>query len=162
MNCIDWFEAFAFCAWDGGRLSTEAEWNYAAAAGSQQRVFPWSNPPASTTIDDTYSASLFGPAVLPVGSTSPKGDGLWTQADLGGGVLEWNLDWFNIPYRLTTCNDCADLVSDTFAGYGRVIRGGPLNERMPRTPALATNQTPTTSTAVLGARCARTPWSVIA
>src|SRR5450432_1383536 len=41
MNCINWFEAYAFCIWDGGFLASEAEYVYAAAGGSEQRRFPW-------------------------------------------------------------------------------------------------------------------------
>jgi formylglycine-generating enzyme required for sulfatase activity len=36
--------------WDGGRLPTDAEWNLAAAAGAEQRVYPW-----GTGLDDTYA-----------------------------------------------------------------------------------------------------------
>lgn len=53
---VRWFEAFAFCAWDGGRLPTNAEWGYAASGGSEQRYYPWSSPASSNVIDDTYAA----------------------------------------------------------------------------------------------------------
>lgn len=120
---LDWFTASAFCAWDGGRLPTEAEWNYAAAGGSEQRVYPWSNPPTSTTIDESYATYYCGSACdgLPqnVGSKSPKGDGKWGQADLAGNVWEWTLDVYAGPYP-TPCIDCAALAG----GSERVIRGG--------------------------------------
>src|SRR5258706_4854411 len=55
MNCITWYEAMAFCAWDGGFVPTESEWNYAAAGASEQRGYPWSNPPSSLAIDCSYA-----------------------------------------------------------------------------------------------------------
>src|SRR5439155_17977855 len=44
LDCISWYEAFAFCIWDGGYLPSDAEWNYAAAGGAEQRAYPWSIP----------------------------------------------------------------------------------------------------------------------
>ncbi len=124
INCITWYEAYAFCIWDGGFLPSEAEWNYAASGGSEQRVYPWSNPPTSSSCDCSYAN--YDPNSVPcattgltaVGALSPKGDGKWGHADLAGNVWEFVLDWY-APYAVQ-CTDCADL-----SGTGsRADRGG--------------------------------------
>jgi len=119
INCITWYEAYAFCIWDGGRLATEAEWTYAAAGGGAadgQRIYPWSMPPDSTIVDHTYAVyETSDPAT--VGSRSPKGDGKWRQADLVGNVAEWLADYAGDYPR--PCNDC----SNRILSERRVVRG---------------------------------------
>jgi formylglycine-generating enzyme required for sulfatase activity len=120
--CVTWFEAFAFCAWDGGRLPTEAEWNRAAAGGDEQRVYPWSSPPNSAQIVDAQAVYGFNsgtnPPFPPVGS-KPAGAGKWGHLDLAGSVGEWVLDTSNPPYA----NPCLDCINESAPG-GRGVRGG--------------------------------------
>jgi formylglycine-generating enzyme required for sulfatase activity len=164
LNCVTFYEAFAFCAWDGGRLPTEAEWNYAAAGGDEQRVYPWSTPPASQAIDDRY-AVYSQPRARPVGSKSPLGDARWGQADMSGNVWEWTLDTADPGRLLPTegsnlcppagyldpCVDCASLD----AGSSRVVRSGGYG--LPRQGVAASVRRaspPTSRFQVFGVRCA--------
>jgi formylglycine-generating enzyme required for sulfatase activity len=152
INCITWYEAFAFCIWDGGRLPTEAEWNNAAAGGSEQRAYPWSVPSTSTTIDLTYAVYGSSPSTANVGSKSPKGNGKWGQADLAGNVWEWVLDWYG-SYP-NPCTNCANLSNAT----NRVIRGGGFNYGA--TNLLASHRgylNPSSRFRSIGSRCVRTP-----
>lgn len=169
MNCVTWFEAMAFCIWDGGRLPTETEWNYAAAGGSEQRVAPWA-PGDTTPIDPTRASfgcqsgdSIADPGAplctfkeyTPVG-TKPTGRGRWGHADLAGNIWERVLDYFVDPFRITPCNDCADL---TPVPEGRGIRGGAINWApafLRSNDRTAVNsETLETRTNTVGIRCAR-------
>ena len=71
ISSVPWLVAFAFCAADGARLPTYAEWNYAAAGGSEQRVYPWSSPPTSTTVS-TANAAYQCAFALPAQSCPPS------------------------------------------------------------------------------------------
>lgn len=160
INCTTWYEVMAFCIWDDAYLPTEAEWNYAAAAGSEHRVYPWSNPPNSKEIDCSYTnyhngttTCVLNGATNRVGSESPKGDGKWGQADLSGNLWERTLDWHAAQYANTNqCDDCADLSPAVV----RVDRGGYF--RSPASElrgAMRGTVPPSFRRSSIGARCAR-------
>ncbi len=168
MNCVTWFEAMAFCIWDGGRLPTETEWNYAAAGGSEQRVYPWGAGAIDTTRASFGCKS--GDSIADPGAplctfkdytavgTRPTGKGRWGHADMAGNVWERVLDNFVDPFRLAACVDCADLQPST---DGRGIRGGSINwgkDYLRTSDRTAVNsETPDTRTNTVGFRCARNP-----
>jgi formylglycine-generating enzyme len=157
INCVTWYEAFAFCIWDGGYLPTEAEWNFAAAGGTDQRAFPWSNPAGSlgiTCASANFSTSCINPTagnVNRVGSESTLGDGRWEQADLAGNVAEPVLDWYT-PNYVSPCNDCANVTPATFRGTrGGSFAGGDMAART----AFRDYMSPTQRLPTNGIRCAR-------
>lgn len=161
INCVTWYVAFAFCVWDGGRLPTEAEWNYAAAGGSEQRLYPWGAAQPSADAALAVYGCYFGGMgsctgvvnIAPVGSVR-AGDGRWGQSDLAGNVAEWAVDSYNDPYDPyeVPCNDCG---FTTLFG-DRVMRGGGFRRPI---GALATSLHDGTAgsapSADIGVRCAR-------
>jgi formylglycine-generating enzyme required for sulfatase activity len=169
MNCMEWFVAQAFCIWDGGRLPTEAEWNYAAAGGSEQRLYPWSVPPSDATVDPShavYQTNSRTPPVSPVGSRSPLGDGKWGQSDLAGNLWEFTRDQLDIQgpglgYP-SPCKDCISSVPvDTTRpgpGSNDAIRGGGFyNASTGVASSSRQNIGVLYPEADIGARCARAP-----
>jgi formylglycine-generating enzyme required for sulfatase activity len=99
MNCVNWYEAYAFCIWDGGFLPSESEWEYVAAGGNQQREYPWgSTDPGTANQYAVYGSYYYDYAssIAPVG-TATLGAAYWGQLDMAGEVFEWNLDGYAPP-----------------------------------------------------------------
>jgi formylglycine-generating enzyme required for sulfatase activity len=165
INCVNWWEAQAFCIWDGGFLPSEAEWEYAAAGGPEQREYPWGATAPGTACPGTgceyaiyycYYPSGAGSCsnsgvtnIAPVG-TANLGAGLWGQLDLSGEMIEWTLD-SNGTY-VDPCTNCAYLPSGSF----RVLRGGRYDGAVSLPPDRHVD-TPNSRSIEYGFRCARTP-----
>jgi formylglycine-generating enzyme required for sulfatase activity len=165
LNCVSWYEAFAFCAWDGARLPTEAEWEYAAAGGSEERLYPWGSQEPSKTLA-TYGCLYSGTSDLSfddiagVGSL-PAGAGRWGHKDLAGNMLEWALDGYDSSWYAGTGNTCSNCANVTTTSI-RVFRGGAFTGEGTYLRAAYRSRDfsslhPGLRTALTGFRCARTP-----
>jgi formylglycine-generating enzyme required for sulfatase activity len=112
VNCVDWFQARAYCAFVNKRLPSEAEWEY-AARGGDGRLYPWGNePPTAHRLNACdvecqalgkrmgqrwpamYQDSDGWGATAPIGSF-PAGASPFGALDMAGNVWEWTADWFD-------------------------------------------------------------------
>jgi len=91
---VSWKQATQFCAFAGGRLPSEAEWERAAAGSDAPRTYPWGNSPPDCT-----KANFAGC----VGDTDRVGRRVEGQSpygafDMAGNVWEWTADWYDAGY----------------------------------------------------------------
>jgi len=113
---VTWFEAQAYCQWAGKRLCTEAEWERACRAGSDQLYFFGSE--VAPLDQYAWYRDNSGGRTQPVAKKRPNPFGLF---DMHGNVWEWCEDWYAEDYyaRSPECNPVGPL-----DGEFRVLRGG--------------------------------------
>lgn len=118
VEMVSWEEAVAFCKKIGGRLPTEAEWEYACRAGSTSR-FCFGNSDSALK-DYAWYADNSGKRTHAVGQKKPNAWGLY---DMHGNVWEWCSDWYVDNYRNASTTNPTGPSSGTY----RVVRGGSWN-----------------------------------
>jgi formylglycine-generating enzyme required for sulfatase activity len=169
ISCVDWAMADRYCRYQGARLPTEAEWEY-ATRGSDGRVFPWGDSPPTPAhlngcdrecvawgkrvgepltplhdADDGYATTA------PVGSFA-AGRSQWGALDLAGNVWEWVGSW-HAPYT----SEPKHAPAGPRSGDKRVIRGGAWNgsDKSWLRPSFRYAQVPSARHPAIGFRCAK-------
>lgn len=166
INCVGWWIAQEFCAWDGGRLPTEAEWEFTARGRPvptegllSGRIYPWGDLPPSPSCDRLHWHDCPGED-----EASTRRVGRFTATggvfDLSGNVEEWVADWFS-GYSTIGCWNLPaqrDPVCNFMVFGARVYRGGgwhtPSYELI--RPVSRLQSTTSTAYGALGFRCVRT------
>jgi sulfatase modifying factor 1 len=111
---VDWDDATAFCAWDGKRLPTEAEWEHSCRGIAEGRMYPWGDA------NPNVKQAVFG---LDSGAADvcTKEKNYFGLCDIIGNVWEWTGDWYDRRYY-EVAPDRNPVGPEK--GIYRVVRGG--------------------------------------
>lgn len=125
---VSWNDATAFARWSGQRLPTEAEWEYAARGGLEQKLYSWGDKlrpngehrcniwqgefPNHDTAEDGYAGTC------PVDAFPPNGYGL---SSVTGNTWEWCADWFSADFHK---DGPRENPAGPPTGDARIVKGG--------------------------------------
>ena len=121
--CIDWEQARSFSEWIGGRLPSEAEWEYAARSAGKDWKYPWGDAVATCKLAVMYGGGpnwgcgrdISWPVCSKTAGNTAQG-----LCDMAGNVWEWTQDWYHGSYDGAPSDGSA---WESPAGSFRVFRG---------------------------------------
>ena len=148
VTTVSWAGAQAYCKWIGGRLPTEAEWEYAARGGRYSENYRYSGGDNYKEVG--WSERNARSRLQPIGQKQPNELGIF---DMSGNLWEWVYDVYDKDYYRKSPSDNPTGPSND--GH-RVLRGGSYGvDSWYMRPSYRSRLNPEAKTKELGCRCAR-------